>query len=114
MVALLVGVALGGLSFWIATDDGGGSRAEQDMAAGCLILERVQDELPVEVEQLTAEEPLVSELIGAGNLFMAAATADESYESVFALGDDLRAGVSYDLEVANSAITQLQTECATR
>lgn len=116
VLALVVGVALGVLGFWIATDDGGdGSRAEQDMAAGCEILERAEGELPMDPEQVSLEEPLFFELIGAGSLFMATGLADDSYESVSALGNDLSAGVNrLDLELANGAISQLQSECADR
>lgn len=119
VVAVIMGLVLGGgigyLIFADRGDSGSTPRAEQDVAEGCAILDRLEDELPVDVESTSLKDPLVFELLGAGHLFMAASRADESYETISQLGEDLISGMSrLDLDQANEAIAPLQAECADR
>ena len=119
VVAVIVGLVLGGgigyLIFADRGDSGSTPRAEQDVAEGCAILERLAGELPVDPDSASLKDPVIFELLGAGHLFMAASRADESYEAISELGNDLINGMSrLDLDQANEAIAPLQEECADR
>lgn len=119
VVAAIVGVVLGGgIGYLLFADRADGTalpRAEQDVAEGCAVLERIEDDLPVDTESTSIDDPVVFELLGAGHLFMAASRADESFEVVAELGKDLVAGITrLDLDLVNETSAELQTECADR
>ncbi|GAA1489137.1 hypothetical protein [Brachybacterium sacelli] len=113
VIAGLVGLGLGGLGgVLLSSGSAGGSDTDQDIAEGCAILERAEDQLPVSEDSLSLEEPLLFELGAAGNLFMAAG-AGGADDELWASGSDLVTGMSMlDTDMINESIETLQaTSC---
>lgn len=111
VVTGLVGLGLGGLGGVLLSSGGigGGDRTDQDIAAGCAILDRVEDDLPVEQGSMSLEEPLIFEVGAAGQLFMAAG-AGGTDDELWSAGSDLVSGMStVDADRINESVRTLQT-----
>lgn len=111
VVAGLVGLGIGGLGGVLLSSGGigGGDRTDHDIAAGCAILDRVEDDLPVEEGSISMEEPLIYELNGAGHLFIAAGAGDPHSETWLS-GKKLVVATSMaDADRTNESIQTLQT-----
>lgn len=118
-VAVVVGLLIGaGGGYLIANGlDGetGGTRGEQDVATGCSTLERIGEDIPLNQENASIDDPVMFELIGVGYLFMAANEADDEHAAIGELGKDLVAGMTrLDLDLVNSSAEELLTACADR
>lgn len=115
VVAGLVGLGLGGLGGVLLSSGGlgGGDRTDQDIAEGCAILDRAEDDLPVQEGSMNLEDPLIFELGAAGQLFMAAGAGDQDGEA-WRTGQELVSGMStLDAEMINDSVeTAQKTICA--
>lgn len=119
MVAGLIGLGIGGLGGYLLGSPGGAASAEdraaQNVAEGCAVLDRVGDELPVDMESLDLNEPLIFELTAAGSSFMAVGRVDESREALTEAGAELVSGAStLNAERINESLEVLESECAAR
>lgn len=115
-VAGLLGLAVGGVGgTLLAGGIGGGSsgsRVDQNISEGCAILDRLEEQLPVVVDDFNLESPLMFELGAAGNHFMAAGVGDTD-GVLWTAGHDLVAGTStLDVDLTNEALTALDDTCA--
>lgn len=111
VVAGLVGLGLGGLGgvLFSSSGLGGGDRKGQDIADGCVILDRLEDDLPVEEGAVSLEEPLLFELGAAGQLFMAAGAGDQDSEA-WLTGKELVSGTAtLDMKGINDSVETAQT-----
>lgn len=116
IVAALAGLIVGGLGGYLIFSDGGSSdRGAQNVDDGCSIIERVEDEFPLDRDSIDLDEPLIFELGGAGQIFMAADRADDSLASISQSGRDLTTSMSrLDIDGANDALDELVEECGDR
>lgn len=120
LVAGLIGLAIGGLGgtllggTLLAGGLGGGSdsRVEQNISEGCAILDRLEEDLPVQEDRFDLESPLMFELGAAGHHFMAAGAGDTS-GVLWSGGSDLVAGMNtLDVERTNEGLGALEKTCA--
>lgn len=95
MIAGGLGLITGGLGGTLLSTGlgNGGSKADQNISEGCAILDRLEEDLPVEEDSLSLSEPLLFELGAAGHHFMAAG-AGETDGPLWTAGSDLVAGMS--------------------
>ncbi|MFT0846904.1 hypothetical protein VR010_04025 [Actinomycetaceae bacterium L2_0104] len=122
LLALIVGAGLGVLGgYFIFSSDAAaeGTRAEQNIATACEIIERVEDEFPLADRDDLFAEPIMYELTAAGQLLAATGNPyGDSYEGderIFTLGNDLTSAMTrLDLEDADAVIEDIQEECANR
>ena len=114
-VAGLLGLALGGLGgTLLAGGLGGGSdsRTDQNISEGCAILDRLEEDLPVQEDRFDLESPLMFELGAAGHHFMAAGVGNTE-GVLWTAGSDLVAGMNrLDVELTNEGLTALEQTCA--
>lgn len=112
MLGLLIG-GLGGTLLAAGVGGGGsGSRAGQNISEGCAILDRLEEDLPVEEDGFDLGSPLMFELGAAGNHFMAAGAGDTD-GVLWSAGSDLVAGMSrMDVELTNEGLEALEETCA--
>ncbi|SJM70799.1 hypothetical protein FM112_15570 [Gulosibacter sp. 10] len=116
-VAGVAGLVIGGLGGFLLFGERGGSedRGEQVIAEGCAVLERLEDEFPLGEDALALEDPLIFELGGAGQLFMAADRVDSELEPFSTAGRDLATATSrVDLAAADEAAAELLELCGAR
>lgn len=119
VVAVVVGILLGAAGGYVVANglgvDEEGSRGERDVAAGCAVLERAREDLPLGQDNVKIDNPVFFELIGAGHLLMAAEQADDEYAAIGELGKDLVAGMTQlEVDLVNSSADELLAECADR
>lgn len=110
----VLGLVVGGIGGALLSSGlgGGGSTEDQNIAEGCAILERVEEDLPVQEDSLALDEPLMFELGAVGQLFMAAGAGDTDGE-LWTAGNDLVAGMSrLDVDLLNEGIEQAEAICA--
>lgn len=115
LVAGLLGLGVGGAGgALLATglDGEHGSRAEQNIAEGCAILDRVEPDLPADEDSFSIEKPLLFELGAAGQHFMAADRAGSPGDLWSAGSDLVQASATLDMQLANDALEQLEPVCA--
>lgn len=113
-VAGVLGLLVGGVSGALLSSGlgGSGSRTDQNVAEGCAILDRLEEELPVEEDSVGLSDPLIFELGAAGQLFMAAGAGDPNGE-LWTIGGDLVSGMStLDVERMNDSIEAAEEICA--
>lgn len=115
LVAGLLGLAVGGIGgTFLATGLGGASdsRVDQNISEGCAIIDRLEEDLPIEDGSFAFDNPLMFELGAAGNHFMAAGAGDPNGE-LWTAGNDLVAGTArLDSELTNGGLDQLEEICA--
>lgn len=115
LVAGLFGLVIGGLGGTLLAGGigiGSDSRMDQNISEGCAILDRLEEDLPVQEDSLGLEDPLVFELGAAGHHFLAAGAGDNS-GVLWSGGSDLVAGMSrLDVELTNQGIETLEETCA--
>ncbi|WP_157697066.1 hypothetical protein [Brachybacterium avium] len=114
LVVGLIGLGIGGVGGALLSGSLGSadSRADQDLADGCAILDRAEGELPLTEESLDVQAPLFSELLAAASLFTAAGVGKDDLELQTA-GSELLEGMSrLDIDLANETLEALAPICA--
>lgn len=118
IVTAVIALGLGLLVGWAVFGGDGGSdgdgRGEANLEAGCVIVERLADDVPLASEDLFLENPEIWEIGGAGQLFVAASYAGAG-ERWTEPGRDLMSGIQrVDLDLVNDSIETLIADCADR
>ncbi|MFC7375132.1 hypothetical protein ACFQRD_07625 [Brachybacterium sp. GCM10030268] len=115
VVAGVVGLGAGGVGgFMLSSGSGGsgGSRAEQNVAEGCAVLERIESDLPFEESEFSLETPQIFEITAIASSFMAAGTADPARSDLYDAGRRVQEGLNtFDVEEVNAALEALGAEC---
>jgi len=112
--AVLLGLAGGVLIGWLVFDDAPGSRAEADLDAGCAVVERL-DADGVEPKETSLDDPVLWELGGASQMFVAASTTGKKYEKWKEPGNELLATFQrFDVEGTKKTLETLVDMCADR
>lgn len=113
VVAGLLGLVIGGLGGALLSSGlgGGGSRTDQNISEGCAILDRLEEDLPLQEDSLDLSDPLLFELGAAGNHFMAAGAGDTDGE-LWTAGNELVAGMSrLDTDLTNQGLEDAAAIC---
>ena len=113
--ALLVGLVIGVLVGPLVFDDDPGSRAEADLDAGCAVVERLDADGGVEPKETSLDDPVLWELGGASQMFVAASTTGKKYEKWKEPGNELLATFQrFDVEGMKKTLETLVDMCADR
>lgn len=112
VLGLVIGVLIGFLVF----HDGKGSRADQDLDAGCAVVERLDEGVGTDVKKLPGlDDPDIWEIQAASQMFVAASKADEDAKKWEKPGNDLVAGFQrFDQKLIDKSLGKLVDMCADR
>lgn len=116
VIALGAGVLIGWAIFGGGSGGDEDDRAATNVATACEILERLEDEFPLEADDASPlGDPVTWEISGAGQLMGAAELADDEYEEWREVGIELITAVQIaDFERLDDSFDAAIEMCADR